>query len=214
MVTLCSTWLPPMGLCPSSADPAWVSHRTKASEHCSNTALSWGATLQVLLQHSPQTAAPSDILLMLIECVLQKTLCMSPFDYFFAYFSHIRRKKKKKKKWMKLVMFPQIPWKKEISVRVEENYQNHRKKNKQKTIVQIIQPWALPETSVVPSSWDKQAFICVFSISLGISLGILATAVKSWSIYRLAHSVLTKSNILLKAIKIISELKHSLDHGW
>lgn len=130
MVTLCSTWLPPMGLCPSSADPAWVSHRTKASEHCSNTALSWGATLQVLLQHSPQTAAPSDILLMLIECFLQKTLCMSPFNYFFAYFSHIRRKKKKK--WMKLVMFPQIPWKKEISVRVEENYQNHQKKKKTK----------------------------------------------------------------------------------
>lgn len=124
------------------------------------------------------------------------------------------QEKKKKKRWMKLVMFPQKPWKIEISVRVEENYQNHQKKNKQKTIVQIIQPWALPETSVVPSSWDKQAFICVFSISLGISLGILATAVKSWSIYRLAHSVLTKSNILLKAIKIISELKHSLDHGW
>lgn len=71
----------------------------KGIEHCSNTALSWGATLQVLLQHSPQTAAPSDILLMLIECFLQKTLCMSPFNYFFAYFSHIRRKKKKKGEW-------------------------------------------------------------------------------------------------------------------
>lgn len=151
MVTLCSTWLPPMGLCPSSADPAWVSHRTKASEHCSNTALSWGATLQVLLQHSPQTAAPSDILLMLIECVLQKTLCMSPFDYFFAYFSHIRRKKKKKVNEVSNVPPDTMEKRNQCQGRGKLPKSSEKKKNK-KTIVQIIQPWALPETSVVPSS--------------------------------------------------------------